>query len=100
MDISRNRFPFELVKIMTIIADSHFIAFDCEFSGVASHRKPRTGAGRKKLTLQELYDDLKAAAEKYQILQVGLTVVQEDLENGKWTSLEREKRMSRPLTQI
>ena len=84
MDISRSRFPFELVSIIQLIADSHFVAFDLEFSGVAGRRR-----GRKKPTLQEVYEDVKRAAEQYQVLQVGLTVVQEDLIAG-----ERPKRPS------
>ena len=78
MDISRSRFPFELVSIIQLIASSHFVAFDLEFSGIAGRRR-----GRKKPTLQEVYEDVKGAAEQYQVLQVGLTVVQEDLIAGE-----------------
>jgi len=78
MDISRSRFPFELVSIIQLIASSHFVAFDLEFSGIAGWRR-----GGKKPTLQEVYEDVKGAAEQYQILQVGLTVVQEDLIAGE-----------------
>ena len=78
MDISRSRFPFELVSIIQLIATSHFVAFDLEFSGIAGRRR-----GGKKPTLQEVYEDVKGAAEQYQVLQVGLTVVQEDLIAGE-----------------
>jgi CAF1 family ribonuclease len=78
MDISRSRFPFELVSIIQLIANSHFVAFDLEFSGIAGRRRDR-----KKPTLQEVYEDVKGAAEQYQVLQVGLTVVQEDLVAGE-----------------
>ena len=78
MDISRSRFPLELVKIIQLVADSHFVAFDLEFSGIAGRRK-----NRKKPSLQEVYQDVKEAAEQYQVLQVGLTVVHEDLVAGK-----------------
>ncbi len=77
MDISRIQFPSELVKIIQLIADSHFVAFDLEFSGIAGRRR-----GRKKLTLQEVYEDTKAAAKQYQVLQIGITVVHEDLATG------------------
>jgi hypothetical protein len=86
MDISRSRFPLELVKIIQLIANSHFVAFDLEFSGIAGRRR-----GRKKPTLQEVYEDIKGAAEQYQVLQVGLTVVQEDLIAGE--------RSTKPSTQ-
>ena len=78
MDISTSRFPFELVRIVQLIADSHFVAFDLEFSGIAERRKDR-----KKATLQEVYEDVKEAAQRYQVLQVGLTVVEEDLVTGE-----------------
>ena len=78
MNISRSRFPLELVKIIQLIADSHFIAFDLEFSGISGRRN-----GREKPSLQEVYEDVKEAAERYQVLQVGLTVVHEDLNTGE-----------------
>jgi hypothetical protein len=78
MDISRSRFPLELVNIIQLIADSHFIAFDLEFSGIAGRRKDR-----RKPTLQEVYEEVKDAAEQYQVLQVGLTLVHEDLLTGR-----------------
>jgi hypothetical protein len=78
MDISRSRFPFELVSIIQLIAKSHFVAFDLEFSGIVGRRRDR-----KKPTLQEVYEDVKGAAEQYQVLQVGFTVVQEDLVAGE-----------------
>ena len=80
MDIQRTRFPFELVKIMHMIADSHFVAFDLEFSGIPTRRNWPNG---KKPSLQEYYEETKEAAHKYQVLQVGLTVVHEDLKKGK-----------------
>ena len=83
MDISQAQFSEEAVKIIQEIAESHFVAFDLEFSGIAGRRSNNTG----KLTLQELYHDIKAAAEKYQILQIGLTVVQEDAKQGRYVAL-------------
>jgi poly(A)-specific ribonuclease len=83
MDIQKSQFPQELVGIIRHVSESHFIAFDLEFSGIAVRRKAPPGGKRDKLTLQEMYTDLKEAAEKYQILQVGLTVVKEDKKTGE-----------------
>lgn len=80
MDVSNANFSQELIKIIQHIAESRFIAFDLEFSGVAARRANAGGSG--KLTLQEYYHDLRSAAQIYQILQVGLTVVTEDTEKG------------------
>lgn len=95
MDISQTRFPQELLKIINEIAESHFVAFDLEFSGVAGRRPVGTG----KLNLQELYDDTKAAAEKYQILQVGLTIVKEDVKRGRYVARPYNFNIS-PLTSL
>ena len=93
MDVSQARFPFEVLKIIQQVADSHLIAFDLEFSGVAG-RRPGKG---QKLTLQEYYDDIKEAAEKYQILQVGFTIVEEDLKTGRYIARPYNFNLS-PLT--
>ncbi|RMZ89603.1 hypothetical protein DV736_g3164, partial [Chaetothyriales sp. CBS 134916] len=82
MDISRTDFPLEILKILEEVSESHFIAFDLEFSGVARWRP----AGTQKLCLQEYYEDIKAAAEKYQILQVGFTIVKQDLKKNRYVA--------------
>ena len=97
MDIDNGAFPLEILKILQEVSESHFIAFDLEFSGVASRRPP--GPGRGKLSLQEYYEDIKAAAEKYQILQVGFTVVKEDLKKGRYVARPYNFNIS-PLTSL
>lgn len=79
MEIDKNRFPFEVVKIIEQIAECHFIAIDLEFTGLANRRYKPGG-----LSLQEFYEDTKAAAEAYQILQFGMTIVTEDVERGAY----------------
>ena len=78
--------------MLRALANAHFVAIDLELSGIQSktiHRfkavenasnsgKPTGG----KQTLQERYEEAKEAAERYQILQVGLTIVDEDAETG------------------
>ncbi|OQU99245.1 hypothetical protein CLAIMM_04907 [Cladophialophora immunda] len=81
MDINSSNFPEEIIKILQHVASSRFIALDLEFSGVAG-RRARGGSG--KLDLHEYYGDLRSAAQIYQILQVGLTVVTEDIEEGRY----------------
>ena len=95
MDVPHSRFPYEILKIIQEVADSHLIAFDLEFSGVAGRRPAKSG----KLTLQEYYEDIKEAAEKYQILQVGFTIVQEDLEKGRYVARPYNFNIS-PLTPL
>lgn len=81
MDIAHKDLDRMTLQIIKEIAESHFVAVDCEFSGI-SVRRARNG----KPTLQELYEETKEAAEKYQILQVGLTVVSEDIEKGSYVA--------------
>lgn len=82
MDVTAEQFSHEAVKVIEEIAEAHFVSFDFEFSGIAGRNPDRAG----KPTLQELYDETKAAAERYQILQVGLTVVKEDLKKGRYVA--------------
>jgi len=83
MDITHATFPEELIKIIQHIANSRFVAFDLEFSGVAARR---SAGGSGKLSLQEYYQDLRSAAQIYQILQIGLTIVSEDTEKGRYVA--------------
>ncbi|RMZ85740.1 hypothetical protein DV737_g437, partial [Chaetothyriales sp. CBS 132003] len=82
MDISGADFPREILRILEEVSESHFIAFDLEFSGVARWRP----AGSHKLSLQEYYEDIKAAAEKYQILQAGFTLVTQDVKKNRYVA--------------
>ena len=79
MDIPYRQFSDELVNIISQITSSHFVALDLEFSGISSRRNR---ACDRKLTLQEVYEQTKEAATQYQILQVGLTVVHENISRG------------------
>ncbi|EED22830.1 CAF1 family ribonuclease, putative [Talaromyces stipitatus ATCC 10500] len=73
---------FRLPGILRDISECAFVALDFEFSGIPSHQ-----AGSRPQSLQERYAEVKEAAKTYQILQVGLTIVKEDVlrEKGKYT---------------
>ena len=84
MDITRFSFGAKLPILLKSISLAHFVAIDFEFSGI--HTKlpsVRSGADSGKQTLQERYKECKEAAEKYQILQVGITCVEEDKATGQ-----------------
>lgn len=88
MDVTRNNFMGNLGLMLRALSRAHFVAIDMEFSGIQSkviHRqKPATSAFKSnKQTLQERYEETKVAAERYQVLQIGLTFVREDSESGK-----------------
>jgi hypothetical protein len=77
MDLTGANFAESLPWVLNQISSSCFVAMDLEMSGIPLSVKHQ---GLK--TLQKHYEDNKAAAEKYQILQVGLTICHEDKESG------------------
>ena len=86
MDVDRKTFHWQLPRMLRALAEAHFVAVDFELSGIQSkmvHRvKVVDQAYGNKQTLQQRYEELKEAAERYQILQVGLTIVTEDAAKG------------------
>lgn len=81
MEVDKTSFYPLLLDILTDISESHFVAIDLELSGVPS-KGIRTTPGKQ--TLAERYLETKAAAERYQILQIGVTCVTQDVEHGKY----------------
>ncbi|KAI9702583.1 MAG: hypothetical protein M1836_001063 [Candelina mexicana] len=85
MDVDKHSFQSLLLDILTAISRAHFVSIDFEFSGISSRQsfKPAAfeGADTGKQTLQERYEETKEAAERYQILQIGLTCVEENVED-------------------
>lgn len=82
MDIQRYNFPSKLLEILEDASQSTCVAFDLELSGVPVRPYGKRDGG--KATLQQRYAEIKAAAERYQILQIGLTFVKEDKLNGMY----------------
>ncbi|KAF2085243.1 CAF1-domain-containing protein, partial [Saccharata proteae CBS 121410] len=80
MEVDRISFAGRLLDILEAMSESHFISFDLELSGVPS----KQASSKAKMTMEERYQDIKAAAEKYQILQIGLTCVHQDFENDTY----------------
>lgn len=86
MDIGPRNFLNQLPTILNAIAEAHFVAIDLELSGIPT-RKPRaTGEEIVKPNLQSRYEETKLAAEKYQVLQLGITCVGEDRDKGTYAS--------------
>ncbi|KAE8371372.1 ribonuclease H-like domain-containing protein [Aspergillus bertholletiae] len=82
MDITPKTFPFFLPRILDDIASCSFVSIDFEFSGIACSSN---GPNSKTSTLQERYAEVKEAADKYRIVQIGLTICHEDTESGTYT---------------
>lgn len=80
MEVDRTSFWPRLLEMLEDMAKSYFVAIDFEFSGISS--KVIHAAGKQ--TLQERYLETKEAAERYQILQIGLTFAVYDDENQQY----------------
>lgn len=85
MDIDQRTFHRQLLPILKSIANAAFVSFDFEMSGISA--KSKYGAGDRshnigKPSLQQQYEEMKEAAETFQILQVGICCVEEDRERG------------------
>jgi len=80
MDVDKVSFYPLILDLLTDISEAHFVAVDLELSGVPS--KPIGRRGRQ--TLQQRYLETKEAADRYQILQIGLTICERDSTNGKY----------------
>ncbi|KAF2456472.1 ribonuclease H-like domain-containing protein [Lineolata rhizophorae] len=83
MDVGESSFYPLLLGILERISRAHFVTFDLELSGVPVKTHAQRGTAGNP-TLQERYDELRAAADRFTILQVGITVVEQDRINDKY----------------
>lgn len=81
MDVDQQHFNVHLLDILRHIANAEFVAFDLEMSGIGT--SPRRS---RKPSIQEVYEDVKAAAETYQVLQVGITCIEKDEESDMYVA--------------
>ena len=78
-------FQFQLPSILDAISTAHFVTIDLELSGIPGQQPNRFKASEaltRKPRLQQRYEETKAAAERYQVLQFGITCVAEDITRG------------------
>lgn len=82
MDVDQERFRKELLPILKSIARAQIITFDLEMSGIRNltTKSPEKTGGKG--SLKQLYDEVSFAAETFQILQFGITCIEEDREKG------------------
>lgn len=90
MDIDQGSYKKNLLPVLQHIANASFVSFDLEMSGI--HKNSRyglksSGHDNGKPNLQTLYEETRIAAETFQVLQVGITCVEEDREKGELSSL-------------
>ncbi|KAI5292369.1 hypothetical protein KEM52_006408, partial [Ascosphaera acerosa] len=90
MDVTQSSFNSVLPRILNDIAEADFVAIDLEFSGIADQKSriPQIEAFKAQhggRSLQARYREIKLAAEKFTVLQLGLTTIREDPDQpGSW----------------
>lgn len=85
MEVDAASFPHHLLGLFINISEADFVSFDLELSGIPSrlpNRQPRPGGG--KFTLEERYAETREGANRYQILQVGITCARFDYIANKY----------------
>jgi hypothetical protein len=81
MEVNRKEYwRKHLLPILQHISKASFVAFDLEFSGIKSTQRRTNEAGKP--SLQRLYEENREVAEKFTIVQVGITCVEENREKG------------------
>ncbi|KAF2629460.1 CAF1-domain-containing protein [Macroventuria anomochaeta] len=78
MEVDGPSFPNDLLGLLTNISEADFVSFDLELSGIPSRLPSKTPRAAGRLTLQHRYAETKEGADRYQILQVGLTCAKFD----------------------
>ncbi|THV54710.1 hypothetical protein BGAL_0021g00120 [Botrytis galanthina] len=83
MEVDKENWQRLLLPILKDIANATFVSFDLEMSGITTRPK-HTSQERThdigKPSLQQQYEEVKEAAETFQVLQLGITCVEEDRE--------------------
>ena len=86
MEVTRHDFNAKLPFVLQDIVNADFVAIDLELSGIPGqqpNKSRRDGQASNGLpTLQERYTDIKKAAEKYQVLQLGITCALSNIHEG------------------
>jgi poly(A)-specific ribonuclease len=84
MEVDAETFPYHLLGMFIHISEADFVSFDLELSGIPSRiqNKPAHGPGR--FTMEERYAETKMGADRYQILQVGITCARFDYIANKY----------------
>jgi poly(A)-specific ribonuclease len=83
MELKASNLDQSLQRIFEELANSSFVALDLEFSGISTkqssqQKRAPSDKGTHKQSLQQRYEEVRDAANKYQVLQIGMTVVTEN----------------------
>ncbi|KAF2270017.1 CAF1-domain-containing protein [Lojkania enalia] len=83
MDVDTVSWPSRLLGLLIAISEAEFVSFDLELSGIRSRIAAQPRDSRRS-TLEERYAEVREAASKYKILQVGITCARFDYIKNKY----------------
>jgi poly(A)-specific ribonuclease len=87
MDVDLIHFWPQLLPILRTISKASFVTIDLEMSGISTRERDRSSArSSDKPSLQQQYEETKEGAETYQVLQIGITCVEEDRKRGTFSA--------------
>ncbi|KAF7857284.1 hypothetical protein EAF04_009525 [Stromatinia cepivora] len=81
MEVDKDNWRRLLLPILKDISNATFVSFDLEMSGITTrpkHSNQERTHDVGKPSLQQQYEEVKDAAEAFQVLQIGITCVEED----------------------
>lgn len=78
MEISSENFWESLAVVIEAIATATYVSFDLEMTGIYT----KTSMAFAKLAINMVYEKAKEAAERFQIVQFGLTCISYDKKAG------------------
>lgn len=84
MDVDAASFPHHLLGLFIHISEADFVSFDLELSGIPSRIQDKPPRGPGRFTMEERYAETKMGADRYQILQVGITCARFDYTANKY----------------
>ena len=84
MEVDGPSFAEHLVRLLIDVSEADFVSFDLELSGIPSRLPKKTPRGPGRLTMDDRYEETREGANRYQILQIGLTCGRFDYIENKY----------------
>lgn len=85
MDIDAASYPKRLLAMLGAISHADFVAIDLEMTGIPSRiPKSERPYGDRRKNLEDMYAECKAAADRYSVIQFGLTCARFDWLQDKY----------------
>ena len=84
MEVDGPSFAEHLVRLLIDVSEADFVSFDLELSGIPSRLPDKKPRGPGRLTMDDRYEETREGANRYQILQIGLTCGRFDYIENKY----------------